>query len=326
MSMHVTTPLAQLGMLLLFACAGCEGLQKDSEPPREPSKMLFLTIGDPVTNGPPVGTFQDALDGWAYMFDNADPESPKYLCQHDDPGTVAKAIEVDAPLAEPCAPAPPPPSPPPAPDPGSQPWTGSSGKNPFPVAAESWVGVAAGGGCGVWSVAMCDRILGLTDASSAVTQPEWSAIATKIKLDPSTGASSWVDRAQYYRDKGYCTEHKLWTGTAEELAEVTERFNEGKCDVKMRFYKIVGDEAVNGHVETVTGATLGGVITNSWGSEAIVNGGTGNGFSHQVVKGPQMTESDGSPLWPAASAEVWIDYVCPCTMFEKLGQLILGGN
>ncbi len=51
-----------------------------------------------------------------------------------------------------------------------------------------------------------------------------------------------------------------------------------------------------------------------------------NGFSHQVVMGPQTTESDGSPLWPAASTEVWTDYVCPCPMFEKLGQLIFGGN
>lgn len=312
-------------LALMLWCAGCDGLQKDAEPSHQPSKMLFLTIGDPVPNGPPVGTFQDALDGWAYMFDNSDPANPKYLCQHDDVGTVTKAKEVDAPLAEPCAAAPPPPSPPPAPDPGTQPWGGASGKNPFPVAGENWLGVGPGGGCGVWSVAMCNRILGLTDASSAVTQSEWDEIAGKIKLDPATGSSSWVDRAAYYREKGYCTEHKLWTGSAEELAEVTERFNNGKCDVKMRYYKIVGEEAVNGHVETVTGATTGGVITNSWGHEAIVTGGTDNGFEHQVVNGPQMTEG-GASMWPSGSAEVWIDYACPCTMFEKLGQLIFGGT
>lgn len=331
---------------LLLWLAACSGPGSDPSDTGDPatgdvppfsSDIVFLTIGDPLP-GLPVADWQDPLDGWTYAFSN--PANPTYLCQHDQAGTELKHAEWRLPSGAGCMAADPPQYTPDEPvdtelpdtdlpdtdSPTDPPPTALPGRNPVPEGYTAWVG-GAQGGCGTWSIAMCDRILGRTDPASQVTEAEWTAISTEIKLDPTDGSSNRYDRAAYYERRGYCVSEQRFDGTAEDYEALMEKVHSGTCDVKAMFYKRTAEgEYVNGHVEVVTGASNGGFLTNSWGHVASVYGGSAGGFSHSG-DGAWMTDAEnpGGKVWPAGSTEVVVQYVCPCTAFESLGRLILGG-
>lgn len=303
--------------------------------------ILFLAIGDPLAEVP-TAEWQDPLDGWTYAYDIADPDNPTYLCQHDQAGTDLKHAEWHLPTGVGCmatdqpahVPEPGPdepadtevPADTDAPETFPPTHTGLPGRNPTPPGYTAWVG-GAQGGCGTWSIAMCDRILGRTDATSQVGEAEWTSISTEIKLDPTDGSSNRFDRAAYYQARGYCVAEKRFDGTPEDYAELQEKVHSGTCDVKAMFYKRLPDESyTNGHVEVVVGAANSGFLTNSWGHVATVEGGSSGGFRHSG-DGAWMTDDDnpGEKVWPPGSTEVVLQYVCPCTTFENLGRMILGG-
>jgi hypothetical protein len=315
----------------LALLAGCDLFPKSDTTGTNITPLLFFSIGDPRPGGPPVGTFQDALDGWSYVFDNHDPANPLYLCQHTDEQMLVKAAENDFPLEEVCQTdadvlvtdpaAPPPPSDPPPPPVFPMTHTGRPGTNPTPPGYGSWIG-ANEGGCGVWSVAMCDRRLGLMDPTSQVVQGEWETIADAIHMDRTDGSSNAQDRAAYYRSYGYCIVDKRFDGTTADYEEV--RDNLDTCDVKVRMYRRAATGRVFGHVETVTSASDRNMVTNSWGGPAAIEGGTAGRFGHWK-DGKRWMEDDGDPTYPPDSTDVMITYVCPCThpMMESLGQRIL---
>jgi hypothetical protein len=316
-------------------------------PPTEPivpsfsADIVFLTIGDPVA-GIPTADWQDPLDGWTYAFSITDPARPSYMCQHTEPEVDTKHAEWKIPTGAGCMAANPPAhTPQPGPDedttvdtndtdtaPSGFPDThaGLPGRNPTPPGYGEWIGGQLGG-CGTWSIAMCDRILGRTDPTSQVTEAEWTAISDEIHLDPVDGSSSRYDRAAYYERRGYCVAEKRFDGTEDDYAELTEKVNSGTCDVKAMFYKRTAEGTyTNGHVEVVTGATQGGFLTNAWGHVGVVTGGSEGNFSHSgdgVWMGD--TSNPGNKVWPPGSTEVDVQYVCPCTAFESLGRLILAG-
>ncbi|MEC7290237.1 MAG: hypothetical protein VXW22_09140 [Pseudomonadota bacterium] len=173
---------------------------------------------------------------------------------------------------------------------------------------DGWSG-SAGGGCGTWATAMCNRILG--KASGAVTKSEWNTIAAGIGQNAG-GGSNATNRAAYYQSEHGCdTSHSTYTGSAADHAFIKKKLQEG-YDLKLRFYEIIYNEAGDivdydhGHVETVTGATTSGgeriVITNSWGNQARIRGGTRNNFSHS--KYPNT--------YPKSKTLVRLDVVGPC--------------
>ncbi|HMV67272.1 MAG TPA: hypothetical protein PKA64_10510 [Myxococcota bacterium] len=323
-------------VLLFILSSGCQPPTADGDDtdasadvPPFSADVLLLTVGDPT---PDVATadWQDALDGWTYAYTLGD--EPTYVCQHDQAGTEQKYAEWDLPTGVGCAVADPPQTIPDPPDDGPPPTSfppthaGLPGRNPVPPEQEGWTG-AEGGGCGTWSIAMCDRILGRTDPTSQVTEPEWDTISEEIHLDPTTGSSNRFDRAAYYQRRGYCVAERRFDGTPDDYAELVERFNSGTCDIKAMYYKRLPDDSyVNGHVEAVVGASNTGFLTNSWGHLGIVEGGSQGGFHHSG-DGDWMTDEDhpGEPVWPPGSTEVIVQYVCPCTAFEQLGRLIFGG-
>jgi hypothetical protein len=274
----------------------------------------------------------------------SDPDNPSYLCQHGQEETELKHVEWNLPSGAGCMAADPPQHVPQLgpdepvepvetaapedsePDPFPTTHGGLAGRNPTPPEYTSWIG-GSSGGCGTWSIAMCDRILGRTDATTQVSQDEWTGISTEIKLDPTDGSSSRYDRAAYYQARGYCVAEKRFDGTPEDYEELMEKVHSGTCDVKAMFYKRLPDETyVNGHVEVVVGASNTGFLTNSWGHIGVVEGGSQGGFSHSG-DGQWMKDAanPGEKVWPAGSTEVDVQYVCPCTAFESLGRLILGG-
>lgn len=318
--------------MVLLGCSALAGSACDllSQTGSRADAKLFFSIGDPVIGGPPVGSFQDALDGWSYLFDVTDPSDPRYECQHNDAEMEIKATMHDIPLNETCIPpdeprvddpdAPPfEPSPPP---PAMFPPTheGLPGTNPLPPEQSTWRG-AETGGCGVWSSAMCDRRLGTTDPTTQVVQGEWNAIADVIKLTPD-GGSTAPNRAAYYRAQGYCVIDKRFDGTEEDYLEIADNLD--TCDVKLHFYRRTATGYAFGHVETVTAAGARSVTTNSWGRPAAIEGGSAGGFGHWQ-DGKRWMEDDGDPTYPPDSTEVMVTFVCPCNhpMMETLGQTIL---
>lgn len=198
--------------------------------------------------------------------------------------------------------------------------TGGVGTNALPARDATWDGYGQGG-CGTWATAMCDRILGETEADSEVTKEEWNEIAGKIKQN--NGGSKMSEQSKYYEDKGYCVEEKKFGGGDADYDEMVEKIDDS-CDVKLFLFKRNADGTyTNGHVETVTGADAGNntATTNSWGKEASVSGGSDGDFGHSE-DGTGFQDSEGNPLWPADSTEVWVQYVCECGFFEGIGKAL----
>ncbi|MBI2339858.1 MAG: hypothetical protein HYU99_05785 [Deltaproteobacteria bacterium] len=196
-----------------------------------------------------------------------------------------------------------------------------AGTDSLPEMDESWVGSATGG-CGTWATAMCNRILGITDADSEVTRDEWNDIAEGIGQN-DTGGSEMTGQSSYYEDLGYCVHNKKFDGSAEDYAEMEEKSDE-ECDIKLYFWKRNSDDTYsNGHVETVTDvdADAETATTNSWGNEGTVSGGNDGDFDHSL-DGTQFHDDEGNELWPADSTEVWVSYVCECGFFEGIAQAL----
>lgn len=300
--------------------------------------VVFLTIGDPQDGVPVAAGWQDALDGWTYAFDREGHDAT-YECQHDDVGTTEKFELWHWPDPDDGCQAPvpgyvdtdtPPETDPPADTDdtdGSDPFTGQPGTNPWPSGADGWAGVPQGGGCGVWATAMCNRILGVSSATRPPDEAEWDAIAAAIQMKED-GGSNRIDRANYYRDRGYCVSMERFDGDADDYETLVEKVQSGSCDVKLAWGRRTLDgEYVNGHTEVVTGATSSAILTNSWGHVGILEGGSAGGFKHNGEgRWFPADETDGGVLWPPGSTEVTVSYVCPCTFFEELGSMILGGN
>lgn len=199
--------------------------------------------------------------------------------------------------------------------------TDGAGTNTLPTMDESWKGYGQGG-CGTWSTAMCNRILGLTDPDTEVTGDEWNGIADGIGQNDS-GGSKMSDQSKYYEDKGYCVNEKKFGGSEADYQEMADEINDS-CDVKLFFWTRNADGSFsNGHVETVTSADAGSrsCTTNSWGEEATVSGGNDGGFDHSR-DGSAFQDALGNELWPAGATEVWVSYVCECSVLESIGKLL----
>lgn len=200
--------------------------------------------------------------------------------------------------------------------------TGGAGTNVLPTGMDaSWAGYGQGG-CSTWATAMCNRILGVTDADSQVDQGEWNGIAGAIGQD-ANGGSSASNQAKYYEDLGYCVEEKKFAGSAADYQEMEDKVNDN-CDVKIFVWTRNSDGTYsNGHVETVTNADgeSQSATTNSWGTDATVTGGNDGNFNHSQ-DGSTFQDGAGNPLWPANGTEVWVHYVCECSFWESLGKAL----
>jgi hypothetical protein len=294
------------------AFAGCIGSSGNGDVPSTSADILYLAVAPPAAGSDPsdpVVAFQTANAGLTLVYDNSNPETPQVMCVHDDPGVHQKMAENDDPDAIGCMAASTVAS-----EPGSV-AVGPGGETLPPGIGQTWTGYTQGGGCGTWATAMCNRILGDTP-SGPVGEDEWNRIAIDQKQNPNTGGTSPVDIASYYRDKGYCVADQKFGGGTSDYQAMLDKFNSG-CDVKMMFYKRGANGSYsNGHVETVTGVSLGGATTNSWGRQGIVQGGSNGGFSHS----PQFNDATGANSWPANSTDVWVSYVCKCGTFGLLMQ------
>jgi hypothetical protein len=310
--------LTAISAILAATAAGClmpldevlgEAARTSDDVPVFSSNVAYLTVAPPddaSDDSPDVRRVRAAFGKQTIVFDTSDAESPKVMCTHVAAEVPAKYDEMRTPRHATCA----------------APAT-ATGTQGLPEGIDgTWSGYGKGG-CGTWAVATCNRILGDTPASSPVTKDEWNGIARAIKQD-ADGGSTVPDRSAYYEDKGYCVVDKRFDGTAAEYQELTDKHLEG-CDIKLSFWKRKADGTyVNGHVETVTGASLGGVTTSSWGKQAIIEGGSKGGFKHSE-DGKSFRDEQGNPLWPAGSTEVEVSYVCKCNAFQKLAKAALGG-
>jgi hypothetical protein len=308
---HAT--LACFAAAAAVAVSGCIVLPgSNGDVPSTSADILYLAVAAPAANADPsdpTTAFQRANAGLTVVYDNSNPDSPRIMCVHDDPGVHQKMAENHDPDPIGCMAGPASPS-----TPGTV--SGGPGTESLPPGiGRTWTGYAQGGGCGTWATAMCNRILGDTP-DGPVSEDEWNRIAIDQKQDPNTGGTSPVDIASYYRDKGYCVADQKFGGASSDYQAMLDKFNKG-CDVKMMFYTRNADGTYsNGHVETVTGVSLGGATTNSWGQQGIVQGGSNGGFSHS----PQFNDQNGANVWPANGTDVWVSYVCKCGTFDRLVQ------
>lgn len=274
----------------------------------------FYTPSSPnsdLSDTPAIGLFVEFTSGLVTPIDLENEESIPTHYEYEDISAVK--AENDHPDAYSCAV-------PATPSEASTFTTGGVGTNALPTRDATWDGYGQGG-CGTWATAMCDRILGETDADSEVTKEEWNEIAGKIKQN--NGGSKMSDQSKYYEDKGYCVEEKKFGGSDADYDEMSEKIDDS-CDVKLFFFKRNADGTyTNGHVETVTGADAGNntAATNSWGKEAAVSGGSDGDFEHSE-DGTSFQDGEGNKLWPKDSTEVWVQYVCECGFFEGIGKAL----
>lgn len=197
--------------------------------------------------------------------------------------------------------------------------TDGKGTDSLPGMDENWAGYGSGG-CGTWATAMCNRILGKSEGE--VTQGEWNDIANGIGQD-ANGGSRMSNQSKYYEDKGYCVSESKFGGSEADYQEMEDQIDD-ECDVKLFFWTRNADGSfTNGHVETVTSADAesGSCTTNSWGHEATVSGGNDGGFDHSR-DGTAFRDGAGNELWPAGSTEVWVQYVCECSVLESIGKFL----
>lgn len=185
-----------------------------------------------------------------------------------------------------------------------------AGTNGLPAGMDAeWAG-ASSGGCGTWSTAMCNRILGRT--TGEVTRDEWNEIAGAIGQN-ATGGATITTQGTYYEGLDYCVQMKKFNSG--DYSEIQEKLDQN-CDVKLFFWKReAGETYTNGHTETVTAATSSSATTNSWGQSATVSGGSDGSFSHTGG-----AFSDSATKWPADSTEVWVQYICECSVFESFAK------
>lgn len=275
------------------------------------SPVMYLGVAAPTGSADDAG-FQSVYGGSTLVIDDSDPEDPALLCWHDDAGVEEKLVEYDQPNEITCAS--------PGADTGSDPEataSGPAGTSTVPHMDKTWSG-SQNGGCGTWATAVCNRILGDTPAGSPVSNDEWNKIAIGIKQDPNTGGSYATDVAAYYREKGYCVETKDFGGSSDDYDAMSDKLNKDNCDVKLSFHRrLANGTYTNGHVETVTGVTHTGAVTNSWGNDGYVQGGSDGGFSHSL-DGKNFKDKNGNRLWPPNATQVTVQYVCKCGTFESL--------
>jgi hypothetical protein len=270
-----------------------------------PAPLILLTVAPPQNSTTSHPHFQDLYGGTTVVFDATDPDKPRFAGSYPDSAIASELKQNHWPDFIQCIPA--------TGDHqtvsvGGPPGTTSlPGNYPSPGFDGS-----RGGGCGTWSTAVCNRILGDTDPNKPVDQVEWNGIAKGIKQDPN-GGSLPQNIDKYYRDKGYCVETKVYGGTTADQSELGKKFVSDHCDVKLAFLAANPTPPpafINGHVETVTGITSRGIQTNSWGTDGYVQGGTNGGFSHS---NPHF-----AGLWPPGSTAVIVSYVCKCSFFDAL--------
>jgi hypothetical protein len=305
-------PLFVSLVALLPACGGGGNAAQDgtTDVPSFAASVGYLKVAPPL-GATDAAPFQMKYPTMTLVFDNPESASPKYDCMHDDISVGEKLSENHQPDGEVCA----------LPKSGAPDATttapGDPGTSQLPKGiGASWSGYGKGG-CGTWAVAMCNRILGDTDPKSDVTEAEWNGIAKGIHQN-SSGGSRGVGRAAYYENKGYCVESESFSGSTASYEALKKKLEDDHCDVKLSYFKRNADGTYsNGHVETVTAATNGGVTTNSWGQEGVVVGGSDGGFRHSL-DGKNFRDDAGNPLWPAGSTEVVVQYVCKCPVFSSL--------
>jgi hypothetical protein len=315
--------LAAVSALLLAAASGCMATPMELGDPGAQAGSAASESGDDVpTFSSPVAylsvapaasdsgdsafmtSFRNSFANEIVVIDDHDAEHPSAMCTHSESDIPAKYEEMKTPRQLTCATAP-------------------SGTQGLPPGIDNtWSGYGSGG-CGTWAVAMCNRILGDTPSSQAVSKEEWNGIAKGIKQN-ATGGSMTDDRSAYYKDKGYCVEDKRFDGTTADYEDMIKKRDDG-CDIKLAFWKrLPNGTYVNGHVETVTGASLGGATTNSWGNQGIIEGGSKGGFKHSEDGKSFKDPATGGKLWPAGSTEVEVSYVCKCGVFESLAHAVMG--
>jgi hypothetical protein len=200
------------------------------------------------------------------------------------------------------------------------PFTGQPGTNPMPSVYREWFG-ADQGGCGVWAVAMCNRILGIRAPSAPVVEDEWDDIGNEIGLDAS-GASQPDLITDYYAKRGFVASMERFDGTAEDYEELTNRVNAG-CDVKLQYARRTPQGTYEGaHIETVVSASEAGAVVNSWGHLAQVKGGALGGFEHSRDTSFRPANAKDTPVWPPGATEVWVYSVCEASEFQQLMEAI----
>ena len=297
---------------LLAACL------KPPPPPASPSPggppVAFLSVAAPTrTSDDQVLPFQERYGGKTLVLDLAVPGEPRVIGAFDDAAMKAQYETYGFPDWLSCMP---------------------SAEGDFPAGVGGPAGTrrlpgnypgpgfegSRAGGCGTWSTAICNRILGDTDPDAPVDQIEWNEIARDIKqgvdADPQrAGGSSVQDRDAYYRDKGYCVETKRYGGSPADRQELSQKVVDEKCDVKLQFAQInpappPAPRFINGHVEIVTGITARGIQTNSWGHDGYIQGGADGGFTH--------SDPSSASLWPPNQTRVTVSYVCKCGLFSDL--------
>jgi hypothetical protein len=295
--------LALSSVFILVVLSSCKPIQTEQQKTASPL-IGFLTVAKPPANRElPPPPFQQKYGGQTVVLDFARGEKPAVLGAYDD-ATAYSTYSQSVPPPEPCQ----------LPNPGEIPAAATGGpqgtsKLPGNYPSTGFSG-SANGGCGTWSIAICNRILGDTDPNAPVDQAEWNDIARAIGQDPNTGSSAHAGRDAYYRDKGYCVETRRFTGSAADQNELSQKVVNQKCDVKLAFYTGTPgppSTLANGHVETVTGITAKGIQTNSWSTDGYVQIGANGGVSHSRF-----------PIYAPGNSSVFVTYVCKCSIFDKL--------
>jgi hypothetical protein len=289
-------------LLVLVVLSSCKSIQ--TEQPKTASPLIgFLTVAKaPANTELPPPAFQQKYGGQTVVLDFAREEKPVLLGAYDE-ATAYSTYAQSVPPLQPCQ----------LPKPGEIPPAatgGPKGTSRMPSSYSEGGFSGSAGGCGTWSTAVCNRILGESDPNAPVDQVEWNDIARAIGQDPTTGGSSIARRDAYYRDKGYCVETRRFTGSLADQNELSQKVVSEKCDVKLSFYTGTPgppSTLANGHVETVTGITAQGIQTNSWGTDGYVRIGTNGGVSHSRY-----------PIYVPANSTVYVSYVCKCSLFDKL--------
>jgi hypothetical protein len=307
---HVPTVVTALKLallinaMLLLPASSCRTNQTEQQAATPtPPVIAFLAVAkpDPKSDAPRLA-FQDKYGGQTVMFDIREADRPKILGSFDDVAIAPKYEESGPPFAK-CIPA----------NPEDLPATATGGPPGTARLPGNYPSVgfngSAKGGCGTWSTAVCNRVLGETDGGKAVDQAEWNEIAKAIGQD-ANGASRPAAVDAYYRDKGFCVQTKKYDGSTADQTELNNKLVTERCDVKLLFYTTnptPPPALINGHRETVTGVSAQGIQTNSWGQDGLVKGGSSGGFSHSRY-----------PVYPANGTTVFVSYVCKCGFFQKL--------
>lgn len=177
-----------------------------------------------------------------------------------------------------------------------------------PKMDSTWIRGARGGGCAVFSIAACNRLIGRTAKSADLTKDEWNGIAESIGGE---GNHSYDKVMKYYTDRGYCATMYRFRGKVngkDDIADIETALKNG-CDVKLLWARLgTSTTRPKAHIETVTStnAKQGLIYTNSWG-ETNVNLETKEGLIND-------THPD---FQPSPDVAVQVIAACPCKTIPK---------